>query len=296
MSSSIHDLPLTPAAPSTDSSAEAGGPVIRLYPRSGWLALNFQEIWAYRELLWFLAIRDIKVRYKQTALGIGWAVVQPLVTMIVFTVFLHRFGNIGADDPNYAINTFCALLPWNLFAYALTQSSNSLVGNQQLITKLYFPRLMIPFSSVLSGVVDFAIGMVILLALMAWNGIVPPAAIWAMPFLMLLALLAALAVGLWLSALNVMYRDIRYVVPFLTQIWLFLSPVAYRTSAVPEKWQALYGINPMAGVIEGFRWSLLGNVGAPTQLLTVSVAATLVLLISGLFYFRRMERAFADVV
>jgi lipopolysaccharide transport system permease protein len=279
-----------------ESIQAAPPPVIRLRPRSGWSAVNFRELWEYRELLWFLAARDIKVRYKQTALGVLWAVFQPLVTMLVFTVFLHRFGNIGADDPNYAINTFCALLPWNLFAYALTQSSNSLVVNQPLLTKLYFPRLLIPFSSVLSGVVDFAIGMLILLALMAWNGFAPSAAIWTLPALVLLALAAALAIGLWLSAMNVMYRDVRYLVPFLTQIWMFVSPVAYRSSDVPEKWRLLYGLNPMAGVIEGFRWALLGHGAAPGRMLAVSAAATVVLLIGGLYYFRRMERIFADVV
>jgi lipopolysaccharide transport system permease protein len=291
MSSSISDLPMVESA-----RAATAPPVIRLRPRSGWSAVNFQELWEYRELLGFLAARDIKVRYKQTALGVLWAIFQPLVTMLVFTVFLHRFGNIGADDPNYAINTFCALLPWNLFAYALTQSSNSLVVNQQLLTKLYFPRLLIPFSSVLSGVVDFAIGILILLALMAWNGMVPSTAIWTLPALMVMALAAALAVGLWLSAMNVMYRDVRYLVPFLTQIWMFVSPVAYRSSDVPEKWRLLYGLNPMAGVIEGFRWALLGHGAAPGRMLAVSAAATAVLLIGGLYYFRRMERIFADVV
>lgn len=291
MSDSAGDLPIM------EGAAMAGhAPAVVLRPRSGWAAINIREIWEFRELLWFLALRDIKVRYKQTALGVMWAVIQPLVTMLVFTVFLHRFGKIGADDPNYAINTFCALLPWNLFAYALTQSSNSTVANTQLITKLYFPRLLIPFASTLSGVVDFAIGMVILLGLMAWSGMYPSSNLWMMPGLVLLALLAAVGIGLWLSALNVMYRDVRYLVPFLTQVWMFLSPVAYRSSDVPEKWRLLYGLNPMAGVIESFRWSLLGDTRPPGGMLAVSAAATLVLLVSGLFFFRRMERAFADVV
>ncbi len=271
-------------------------PVTRLYPRTGWAAINFRELWTYRELLWFLALRDIKVRYKQTALGVMWAVFQPLLTMVVFTVFLHRFGKIGADDPYYAINTFCALLPWNLFAYALMQSSTSLVAGRELLTKLYFPRLLMPFASVLSGVVDFSIGMLILLAMMAFNGLAPTSAVLLMPLLIVLALSAALAVGLWLSALNVMYRDVRYLVPFLTQVWMFLSPVAYRATDVPAQWRDLYGLNPMAGVVEGFRWALLGTAPPPGEMLGVSIVATILLLASGLFYFRKMERIFADVV
>ena len=276
--------------------------VTRLRPRRGWQPMRLAELWRFRELLWFLAMRDIKVRYKQTVLGVGWAVLQPLFTMIVFSIFFGKLGKIPSDGVPYPLFSLCALLPWQLFAYALTQASNSVVSEQNLITKVYFPRLIIPLASVLSGLVDFVIAFVLLLGMMAYYemsgyAIVAPGwRIFAVPPLVLLALAAAMAVGLWLSALNVQYRDFRYTIPFLTQLWLFVTPVAYPSSIVPEQWRLLYGLNPMAGVVEGFRWALLGKAERPGPMLWVSVASVAMLLVGGLFYFRRMERSFADVV
>jgi lipopolysaccharide transport system permease protein len=247
-------------------------------------------------------MRDVKLRYKQTALGAAWAVIQPLFTMIVFSVFFGRLAGIPSDGVPYPLFTLCALLPWQLFAYALTQSSNSVVNEQRLITKVYFPRLLVPLSSVLSGLVDFAISFVLLLGLIGYYWLVseysgsPGLALLAVPFFVLFAVATALAVGLWLAALNVQYRDFRYTIPFLTQFWMFASPVAYPSTLVPVQWRPLYGLNPMAGVIEGFRWAILGKTYPSWGLMTVSVAAVALLLTSGLFYFRRMERIFADVV
>jgi lipopolysaccharide transport system permease protein len=286
------------AAPGPAPTAE----VVRIRPSAGWRSLALGELWRYRELLWFLALRDVKLRYKQTALGVAWAVIQPLFTMIVFSIFFGRLAGISSDGVPYPLFNMCALLPWQLFAYALTQSSNSVVNEQRLITKVYFPRLLVPLSSVLSGLVDFAITFVLLLGVMAYywlageyggpNG-------WALltiPFFVVFALATALAVGLWLAALNVQYRDFRYTIPFLTQFWMFASPVAYPSSLVQGPWRSLYGLNPMAGVIEGFRWAILGKADPSWGMMAVSVAAVAVLLTGGLFYFRRMERNFADVV
>jgi lipopolysaccharide transport system permease protein len=264
-------------------------------PSAGWRALDLRELWRYRELLWFLAWRDIKVRYKQTVLGIGWAVLQPLFMMVLSTVIFGGLGNIKSGDVPYPLFCLCALLPWQLFAYALTQASNSVVSEQNLVTKVYFPRVIIPLSSVLSGVVDFAIAFVLVLGMMAWYGVAPGWGVVTLPFFMLLALGAALAVGLWLSALNVQYRDFRYTIPFLTQFWFFATPVVYPSSLIPDKWSLLYGLNPMAGVVEGFRWALLGKAEAPGAMVWASAASVAVLLVGGLFYFRRMERSFADV-
>ncbi len=271
-------------------------PILIVRRSKGWSSLNLLDLWQYRELLYFLTWRDIKVRYKQTVLGIAWAIIQPLVIMVVFSIFFGRLAKVPSDGLPYPIFTFCALLPWQLFAHALTESSNSLVANERLITKVYFPRLVIPLSAVLSGLVDFVFALFILLGMMFYYGIVPTTAVWTLPFFILLALTTALAVGLWLSALNVQYRDVRYTIPFVTQLWLFTSPVAYPSSLVPEAWRLLYGLNPMVGVVEGFRWALLGKAEGPGSILAVSVAAVLVLLISGLYFFRRMERTFADVV
>jgi lipopolysaccharide transport system permease protein len=267
---------------------------VRRQPRSGWAAIDFGELWRYRELLGFFIARDIKVRYRQTVLGAAWAILQPVLTMVVFSIFFGRLGGIPSGGKPYGIFAFCALLPWQLFAYALVHSSNSLVENAHTIRKVYFPRLIIPLASIMTGLVDFAISSVVLIVLMLYYGIVPGWAVVTLPLFTLLAVSAALAVGLWFSALNVKYRDVRYAVPFLAQIWLFLTPVAYPSSLVPRRWQALYGINPMAGVVDGFRWALLGE-PAPAPLLLVSVAATAVLLTGGMFYFRRTERSFADV-
>ncbi len=276
--------------------ATAEPQVLILEPSKGFFRLKLGDLWEYRELLYFLVWRDVKVRYKQTVLGAAWAILQPLMTMVVFSIFFGRFAKMPSDGIPYPVFAFAALLPWQLFAYALSESSNSLVSNQNLITKVYFPRLVIPISAVLAGLVDFAIAFGVLLILMWYYGIVPTAAIALLPLFVLLAVATALAVGLWLSSLNVKYRDVRYTIPFLTQIWMFATPVAYPSTLVPEPWRTLLGLNPMAGVVEGFRWALLGKAQSPGPLLAVSVAAVLVLLIGGLIYFRRTESTFADVV
>jgi len=265
-------------------------------PASRWPALELQELWEFRELIYFLAWRDIKVRYKQTVLGVVWAIIQPLFLMVVFSLFFGRLAKVPSDGYPYSIFVFTALLPWQLFAHSLTESSNSLVANERLITKVFFPRLVIPIASVIGGLVDFAIAFVILLAMMAWYGIRPGMQVLTLPLFVLLAILAALAAGLWLSALNVRYRDVRYTITFLTQLWLFVTPVTYPSSLVPEKWRVLYGLNPMAGVVEGFRWALLGKAQPPTLILGASTVAVVILLVGGLYYFRRMEQSFADIV
>jgi lipopolysaccharide transport system permease protein len=275
---------------------ERDSPALVIRPSRGWVALNLAELWQYRELIYFLTWRDIRVRYKQTALGAAWAVIQPFFTMIVFSIFFGWLAKIPSDGLPYPIFAYCALLPWQLFAHSLTQSSNSLVANQHLITKVYFPRLVIPISTVLAGLLDFLIAFVFLIGMMIYYGMAPTAAAWTVPLFVLLALEIALGVGLWLSALNVQYRDVRYAIPFLTQLWLFATPIAYPSSLIPPQWRAFYGLNPMAGVVEGFRWALLGTGNPPGALLLVSVAATLIVLLSGLYYFRRMERTFADTV
>jgi len=271
-------------------------PVLILRPSKGFFRLDLKALWEYRELLYFLVWRDIKVRYKQTALGAAWAVLQPVLTMLVFSVFFGRLAKVPSDGVPYPVFAYVALLPWQLFAFALTESSNSLVASQNLITKVYFPRLVIPISSVLAGLVDFGISFVVLLIMMLCYGIVPTAAIALLPLFLLLAITTALAVGLWLSALNVKYRDVRYTIPFLAQFWMFATPVAYPSSLVPASLRPFYGLNPMAGVVEGFRWALLGKTHAPGPLLWVSVAAVVVLLLAGLRYFRKMESTFADIV
>ncbi len=276
--------------------AAAVEPVLVLEPSKGFLRLKLRDLWEYRELLYFLVWRDVKVRYKQTALGAAWAVLQPVLTMLVFSVFFGRLAKVPSDGIPYPVFAFAALLPWQLFAYALAESGNSLVSNQNLITKVYFPRLVIPISAVLAGLVDFAIAFVVLLVLMLYYGIVPSRAIVLLPLFLLLAVVTALSVGLWLSALNVKYRDVRYTIPFLMQFWLFATPVAYPASLVPERWRPLYGLNPMAGVVEGFRWALLGKSHAPGPLLWVSVAVVILMLLGGLQYFRQTERTFADIV
>ncbi len=271
-------------------------PLTIIQPSKGWVSLKLREVWEYRELLYFLIWRDIKVRYKQTALGAAWAILQPVLTMVVFSIFFGKLAKVPSDGIPYPIFSFCALLPWQLFAYALTQSSNSLVASQGLITKVYFPRLIIPFSAVLAGLVDFGIAFVVLLGMMFHYGIVPTVAILTLPLFLLLAIATALAVGLWFSALNVEYRDVRYTIPFLVQFWLFITPIAYSSSLVPEQWRLLYGLNPMAGVVEGFRWALLGKTGGVGPLVLISAVVVCLLLVGGLLYFRRMEKTFADVI
>jgi lipopolysaccharide transport system permease protein len=269
---------------------------ITIRPSHGWVAFRLSELWEYRELLFFLVWRDLKVRYKQTFLGIGWAVIQPVVTMIVFSVLFGKLAKMPSDGLPYPVFVYCGLLPWQFFAHALTESGNSLVANERLITKVYFPRLIIPLSAVLGGVVDFGIAFLVLLLMMGYYGLVPTLAMVTVPLFLLLALATALGVGLWLSALNVQYRDVRYTIPFLTQIWFFGTPAVYPASLLPEHWRFVLGLNPLAGVVEGFRWGLLGGTRAPGPLLGVSVVVTAVLVITGLYYFRRMEKTFADVV
>lgn len=268
---------------------------VRIRATPGWRALNLRELWQYRELLLFLAWRDVKLRYKQTALGVAWAIIQPLLTMLVFSVFFGKLGGMKSDGQPYPIFVLTALLPWQLFSYALTQSSNSLVSEQRLIAKVYFPRLIVPLSSGLAGLVDFCVTLVLVLIMMAWYGTRPGWVAISLPLFVLLALASALAVGLWLSALNVRYRDFRYTVPFITQFWLFATPIAYPSSIVPDQWRLLYGLNPMAGVVEGFRWAMLGG-PAPGPMLAVSALTVALMLASGMFYFRRLERTFSDVV
>jgi homopolymeric O-antigen transport system permease protein len=265
--------------------------------RSGsWVSLRLGELWEYRELLFFLVWRDVKIRYKQTALGAAWAVLQPFVTMVAFSVVFGRLAGLPSDGVPYPVFTYSALLPWQLFAFALSESSNSLVSHQRLISKVYFPRLIIPLSSVGVGLVDFSVSFVVLMGLMAYYGIAPTLAIWTVPFWALLAVSSALGVGLWLSALNVKYRDVRYTLPFMTQIWMFASPVAYASSLVPDTWRPFYALNPMVGVIDGFRWALLGTADPPLVTLLVSLGAVSTILLTGLIYFRRTERTFADLV
>jgi lipopolysaccharide transport system permease protein len=271
-------------------------PVMRITPPTRWWILPFGELWDFRELVYFFVWRDIKIRYKQTAIGAAWAVLQPLLTMLIFSLFFGRLAHIPSEGLPYPIFYYSALLPWMYFAAAMQNATNTIVENQRVITKVYFPRLALPLASVLSGLVDFGVSFGMFVVLMIYYGIRPTAAIFWFPVFILLAVLTALGVGLWLSALNALYRDVRYVLPFLVQFWLFASPVAYPASLVPQKWRWLYGLNPMAGVIEGVRWSLTGRTNAPSRLIFVSVAAVLVLLASGLAYFQKVETTVADVV
>lgn len=278
------------------TSAPTDLPVLTIRPRRGWVSLGLGELWQYRELLFFLTWRDIKVRYKQTVLGVLWAILQPLLTMVVFSLFFGGLAKIPSDGLPYPIFSFAALVPWTFFANALGQSSNSLVGSASLLRKIYFPRLVIPLSSVIAGAVDFILAFGVLLVMMAFFGIAPTANVIFLPLLLVLSTTTALGVGLWLSAMNVQFRDVRYTVPFLTQLWLFATPIAYPSSLLDEKWQLVYSLNPMVGVVEGFRWALLGTETAPGPMILVSALASLVLLVSGAFYFRRLERSFADLV
>jgi lipopolysaccharide transport system permease protein len=271
-------------------------PVLRREPRTGWVPINLRELWEYRELLYFYAVRDIKVRYKQTALGIGWALLQPVLTMLILSLFLGRLmGGSSAGVP-YPVLTVCALLPWQLFSYALTQSSNSLVQDAEVLRKVYFPRLVLPMASVIAGLLDFAVAFLVLLVVMAYYGLWPGPGIVALPLLLFMVIAAALTVGFWLSALNVQYRDVRYTIPFLERIWFFATPIAYPATLIPREWQTLYGLNPMVGVIEGFRWAFLNEPPPPFGMMAASLVATLLLLVAGLFYFRRLESRFADLV
>jgi lipopolysaccharide transport system permease protein len=269
---------------------------VTIQASNGLFHLNLNTVWHYRELLYFLIWRDIKVRYKQTAIGAGWAILQPLTTMVIFTIVFGNFAKIPSDDLPYPIFTYTALLPWNYFAQAIGRSGVSVVGSANLISKVYFPRLIIPLSAAVAPLVDFAIAFVILLGMMAWFGIEPTWGLLVLPLFLLMALATALAVGLWLSALNVRYRDVGYIIPFLIQIWMYASPVAYPVGLVPEKWRLLYSLNPMAGVIEGFRWAILNKELPNFEVMGASGIIVMILLLGGLIYFRRMERIFADIV
>jgi lipopolysaccharide transport system permease protein len=274
----------------------AAPPATIIAPSQGWVSVRLSEVWAYRELLYFLVWREIKVRYKQTAIGVSWAIVQPFMTMVVFSVFFGRFAGIPSDGVPYPVFAYCALLPWQLFAFALAESTNSVVNNQRLLTKVYFPRVILPLAAIGVGLVDFGLAFLVLFGLMAYFGVGLASGIWTVPLWAALGVVTALGAGLWLSALNVAYRDIRYAVPFLTQIWLFATPVAYPTSIVPEAWRPLYALNPMVGVVDGFRWALLGTSRPALMTVSVSAASVLLLLVSGLYYFRRTERTFADII
>ncbi|MGC1483482.1 MAG: ABC transporter permease [Candidatus Acidiferrum sp.] len=279
-------VPLQHAAPA----------IVRIEPPRGWLDLRLGEVWSYRELLYFFVWRDVKVRYKQTAIGVAWVVLQPLMTMGVFTLFFGRLAKLPSDGLAYPVFYFTALVPWSYFATALQSCTAVVVDNQRVITKVFFPRLVLPISAVISGLVDFSIGCVVLGVVLGIYGIRPGVAALWLPVLLLLAVLTALGVGLWMSALNALYRDVKYVVPFLIQFWMFASPVAYPSSLVPVRWRWLYGLNPMAGVIDGFRWTLTGHGTPPGPLLLASTAAVVLVLVGGLLFFQKMEGAVADRV
>jgi homopolymeric O-antigen transport system permease protein len=292
MNQEISETPMHMGMVNGPSSSE----IFRIQPSKGWVNLRLREMWEYRELLYFLTWRDIKVRYKQTVLGAAWAIIQPFFTMVVFSLFFGKLANMPSDGIPYPIFAFAALVPWTFFSNGLVQASNSLVGSSNLIKKVYFPRLVIPTSSVMSGVIDFALAFIVLIGMMLFYGIVPTANIIWLPFLLVLAFMTSLGVGLWFSAMNVQFRDIRYTVPFLTQFWLFATPIAYPSSLLSEPLRTLYALNPMVGVVEGFRWALLGTNTAPGPAIAASFVAALIILVGGALYFRRMERTFADVV
>lgn len=287
-------IPRTP--PSNAAAILPQTAEVILEPPRGWLSLRLRELWQYRELLYFLIWREIKVRYKQTILGAAWAILQPLLTMIVFSVIFGRLAKMPSDGIPYPIFSYAALLPWQLFSRALGDASGSLVSAQSMITRVYFPRLFLPMAGVLSGLLDFAISFVVLIGLMVYYKIWPTSAVVTLPLFILLVLITAMAVGMWLSALNVKYRDVKYVTPFLVQFWLYATPIAYSSQLIPEPYRFLLGLNPMAGVVNGFRWALLGQATPLDPLLIVSVLVVVLLFITGLIYFQRMEQTFADVV
>jgi lipopolysaccharide transport system permease protein len=271
-------------------------PTLHIAPPRGWFNVDLRELWTARELLYFFVWRDIKVRYKQTVIGAAWAIIQPFMTMVVFSLFFGKLAKMPSHGLPYPVFYYSALLPWTYFSGALQQATSVVVDQQHVITKVYFPRLVLPLSAVTSGLLDFSISFGVFVGILAWYHIKPGPALFLFPFFLLLAVLTALGVGLWLSTLNALYRDVRYVVPFLVQFWMFASPVAYPSSLVPERWRWLYGLNPMAGVIEGFRWSLTGHGQPPTLMLAASSAAVLLLVVGGMFFFHRMEGTIADVV
>jgi lipopolysaccharide transport system permease protein len=265
-------------------------------PSQGWAGLNLRELWRYRELIYFLVWRDIKVRYKQTLLGAAWAILQPFLTMVVFSVFFGELVGMPSDGVPYPIFSYTALLPWQLFEGGISKAGSSLVASRNLVTKVYFPRMSVPLAPVVAGLVDFALAFLVLLGMMVYYGMRPTAAVWTLPLFLVLALITALGAGLWLAALNVSYRDVGYVIPFLVRVWFFITPITYAISIVPAAYLPLYALNPMVGVVEGFRWALLGSAGPSIWLVLPSAAVSIALLVSGALYFRRMERTFADVV
>ena len=285
----------TTAETADPGSREAQVPTIIIRPPRKWVPVDFKELWEYRELLYFFTWRDVKLRYKQTGLGIAWAIIQPLFLMIVFSLFFGGLAQIPSDGVPYPLFSLAALLPWTLFAEGMTRSTISMVSNANIMTKVYFPRLIMPVASIMSPLVDFCFAFGILIIMMAYYGFVPTINVIFLPLLVIFAMMTSLAVGLWLSALNVKYRDFQYTVPFLIQIWMFASPVVYPASMVPEQLRFLYALNPMTGVIEGFRWALLGT-NPPTTMIFISLGVVIALLVSGVFYFRRMEQYFADIV
>jgi lipopolysaccharide transport system permease protein len=271
-------------------------PRTRREPSKGWAWPKLRELWEYRELLYFFVWRDIKVRYRQTVMGALWAIIQPFFTMVIFSLFFGRLAKIPSDGLPYPVFSYAALVPWTFFATALNQASNSLVISANMVKKIYFPRLSLPIATVLASVVDFVLAFIVLLGMMLYYGLVPTINVLWLPFFLLLALVTSLGVSLWLSAMNVQFRDVHYTIPFLTQAWLFVTPIAYPSSLLPEPWRTFYGLNPMAGVVEGFRWALLGTDTAPGSMTLISAVVALTLFISGAFYFRRMEQGFADVL
>jgi lipopolysaccharide transport system permease protein len=271
-------------------------PVVHIEPSTGWVSLKLRELWEYRELLYFLVWRDVKVRYKQTVLGVGWAIIQPFFTMVVFSVFFGRLAKMPSDGIPYPIFSYAALVPWTFFANGMNQAVSGMVNHANLIKKVYFPRLSIPTARVLAGTVDFVLAFIVLLGMMLAYGIVPTVNVLWLPLLLLLALVTSLGTALWLTAMNVQFRDVGYTVPFIVQFWFYATPIVYPSSLLSEPWRTLYGINPMAGVVEGFRWALLGTDTAPGPIIFLSSLVALVLLVSGAFYFRRLEKTFADVV
>lgn len=292
--------PVSPSASaSSNDSADRRSPAqptVRIRPSRGWVPLNLRDLWEHRELLYFLVWRDVKVRYKQTALGVAWVVIQPLATTLLFTIIFGNLARMPSDNLPYAVFAMAGLLPWNYFAGAFSRAGTSLVGSANLISKVYFPRLIIPLASVLAGLVDFFIVLALLVILTFLFGIIPTLALLTLPLFILLAMATALGVGLWLSALNVQYRDVSYLLPFIAQFWLYATPVVYPSSLIPDHWRIVYGLNPMAGVVEGFRWALFGRGEPPGPMLVVSVLIVLALLVSGAYFFKRMEKTFADLV
>ena len=276
--------------------ATAKPPLVCIEPSRGWASLRLADLWEYRELVYFLVWRDIKIRYKQTVLGAGWAILQPFFTMIVFTIFFGRLAKMPSDGIPYAVFAYTALVPWTFFANGLLQAINSVVGNGSLVKKVYFPRMIMPLAAVLAGVIDFLFAFLVLIGMTVYFGIAPTWRVLTLPLFLGLVLMTSLSVALWLSALNVQFRDVRYVAPFLVQIWLFATPVAYPSSLLSEPWRTAYGLNPMAGVIEGFRWAVLGTPSGPGPMILISTLVCLALLIGGAYYFRRMERTFADII